>query len=131
MALSVFFVIDAAITANREVDAKDHFTFFLAIPIVFSFIGFGVVNVTKPSDFHDITTEAAKARGFLFIGWVVLLGSSVLALCQCYTHFVGEGTREHPSVGVSLVIATGMLPLATVALWWSKGVVHSSDEFEW
>lgn len=131
VSIAFFLFVDAVLTSRREALEQDRFTFVMAMPCIVSVVGFVVVNVTKPGDFHDITTQAAKARGFLFFGWVLLSTASVLALAQCSVNFVGMGTREAVFPGVALVIVTCVIPIAAVALWWSKGTVSASEEFEW
>lgn len=128
---SFFLFLDSILTANREENPADHFTFVMAIPFIFSVISFVVINFTEPSNFHELTGSAAKARAFLFFGWMTSLGASVGSLAVCGTHFVGEGTREHVSPAVSLVGASCLLPLAAVSLWWSKGTVSASEEYVW
>jgi hypothetical protein len=131
VSIALFLFLDAVWTANREQLVHDQFTFVMALPCIISSIGFAVVNVTKPGDFHDITTQAAKARGFLFLGWVLLFTSSIISLAQCSAYFVGMGTRESVFPGTALVVVTCVIPIAAVALWWSKGTVSASEEFEW
>lgn len=131
VSIAVFLFLDSIWTANREQLVHDQFTFVMALPCIISAIGFVVVNVTKPGDFHDITTQAAKARGFLFLGWVLLFTASVISLAQCSAYFVGMGTRESVFPGIALVVVTCVMPVAAVALWWSKGTVSASEEFEW
>lgn len=131
VAMCFFLFLDAVLIANKEVNPHDHFTFVLALPYIFSILGFVVVNATEPSQFHDITTDAAKSRGFLFAGWVLLLSASAASLVQCSAHFVGIGTRESVFPGIALVLVSALMPLAAVALWWSKGTVSPSEEFEW
>lgn len=131
VSVAFFLFLDAVLTTNREQLVRNQFTFVMALPFIISIIGFVVVNVTKPGDFHDITTQAAKARGFLFLGWVLLFTASVVALCQCSAYFVGMGTRDSVYPGAALVVVTCIMPVAAVALWWSKGTVSASEEFEW
>lgn len=129
----LFLFVDAVIIGSREILSHDQFTFTMALPLIFSIMGLVTVNMTQPADFHEYTTEAAKSRGFLFAGWVMLLSATIIAWVQCVMNFVGEGTRLSVFPGVAMVSVTTVAPLATVALWWSKGVVAggTSDELEW
>ncbi len=122
-----FTFADAAIMANHEPDPKNHFTFTMAIPSIFSFIAFVVINFTKPSHFHD---AGPRARGLLFCGWVLALSSSVGALGVCGSHFVGDGTRIHSFPGVALVLHSCLLAVAAVTLWWAKED-GMSDNLQW
>ena len=124
-----FIFADAAIIANSEPDPKNHFTFTMAIPSIFSFIAFMTINLTKPSNFHD---ASPRERGLLFCGWVLALSSSVGAIGTCGAHFVGDGTRVHSFPGAALVIHSCLISAAAVALWWAKGEGGSfGDDLQW
>ena len=124
-----FTFADAAIVANSEPDPKNHFTFTMAIPSIFSFIAFVAINMTKPSNFND---ASPRERGLLFCGWVLALSSSVGAAGVCGAHFVGEGTRIHSFPGAALIIHTCLIAVAATALWWAKGEgVGFADDLQW
>jgi hypothetical protein len=128
-AVSWFIFADAAITANREPDPSNHFTFTMAIPGLFSFIAFVMINLTKPSNFHD---AEPRERGLLFLGWVLALSSSIGALGICGEHFVGTGgTRLRSYPGVAIVLHTCLMALGAVALWWAKGDGSSGSNLQW
>jgi hypothetical protein len=126
-AVAWFIFADAAIVANSEPDPQNHFTFTMAIPSIFSFIAFVIINMTKPSNFHD---AHPRERGLLFCGWVLALSSSIGALGVCGARFVGGSTRVHSYPGVALVLHSCLISVAAVSLWWAKGDA-ASDSLQW
>lgn len=129
VAVSFFMWLDGVLQCNKEANADLHFSFIMSTPAIFTTLGFIAINVTRPADLvHH--KNSGRAQGFLFFGWVLSLGSSIGALVICATHFVGDGYRESTFPGIAIVAHSFLLPLAAVALWWSKGDVVQ-DDGEW
>ena len=131
-AICCFLMLDAVLVANAEPLSENRFTFVLSIPFIFSVIGYAIMNLTSPAQVGDeLSSGSKRAKGIFFCGWFILFAASVGALAVCGKSYVGEGTRRRSSPGVCLVLASSLLPLSSVSLWWGKGTRVSSDELEW
>ena len=111
-------LIDGACIAHREPKESNHFHFVLVIPAIFSMLAFMMMNCTSPSEmFPD---PQPKAKAFFLLSWVLFLSSTLASLTIVGVSFVGTIDRQSVWPGVSLVVHSAVLPLASVALWFAK-----------
>lgn len=144
-AVSWFLLIDAWIMMNREPDPKNHVTFGMVMPALITTMGFFIINITSPADVlnggsgfsSDFSSgggqgvECSKPFAFLFIGWFISIGSTIMALSLVGVNFMGETTRTQVFPAVAMIFHSCIVPCVGAMMWFAKSDKLSAEDDGW
>lgn len=144
--ISWFLLIDAWVLMNREPDPKNHASFMYVIPSFITTFGFLVINLTSPEDVVSAGLEGSVSMGggdgiecskpfaFLFIGWFICIGSTIMSLVVVGLNFLGDdSTRTIAFPAFALVAHSCVLPCVASMMWFArgKGTFGEEEEDDW
>ncbi|KPA82961.1 hypothetical protein ABB37_02706 [Leptomonas pyrrhocoris] len=122
--LAFVLFIDGVVQANQEASKKDHFSFVMCIPVIFSTIGLLLLHLVSPA---EVKEGDGRGRVLLFTAWLAMFGSTVGALVIVFFCFTGMQSRTRAAPGVSVVLYTCVAPIVSSVLWWGRRVTDGDS----
>lgn len=137
--LAFFILLDAAVWSHSPKNGADspevHIGFIDWLPLIFSSLGMLIINsiektrLSADSFSYSGSGVAWKARVVLFLGFASLAGGMAGGVTVLVLKYIVPGVQL-PSLymGISNVVANGLVMLSSVVLWISQNM---EDEYSY